>query len=1184
MSGHNSGNVVQAGSVFGGVHFYQSTPGARPVDGRLLAALRAMTVPLRLGPAARTAFTVAPGRLATYGTAVLFRDGGTDPYPCLHGAVEPGDELWALGYPRGDESAAEVAGLRCLAVLDSDHADPHPLQLLFGSPGIGSTGGPVLNWRTGSVCGLLLVTDDGLWLVPSAMIRPAAPADGAWLALMDDDQLRASGQRYPGAALRAYLADVRQLGEGHPYRPMVQQGPSLTAFYLPQHLYHESDGANRITVEALADRHEGAQVLGDPGVGKSSLVRHLASASAIRWLDDHTGTFVPIPLSARALSASGSLPGLLADGVTREIATVMDRPALVDLFEHEPMPGVPWLVLVDGLDEVLSEFDRRMVLDRVLGQRRREHYRFMVTSRPLGRGAFDRLARDYPTYVVEPFDEDELARFARAWFIDAGHDAVDIMAAEFMAQVTRSGLGRLARVPLVSMMLCIVFTGDGEDGLPRSQYAVYERFFTVLARKLETAGVREEFRRHAMTYGAAAEEAVARLVTELPALLEGIAVSQQGLGVPLDSRPILVQAVERSRVGKPPAIPDETWASFVKEALRASGLLVQTRDEFRFLHQTIGEYLAAKSLAARASTADRRVMLAPRAEWPWPHLEIIIFVVALWTVRDIDLTPQYTKLLKGRHRETNVGFLVELGRRGIPLPDRVRARVGDILAARIHSGRTMAREWLEATHWLRDLEPARAVDELARLVRDIPGNDRAIDAVTQLISLNPRRGTDLARTVSLDSAQSPVKCLALAKKIIAIDRGAGIEVLEKLARSRRMGSFAVDAATRLADANPALGLELLGRLATSRWSIEVTLTAGRALLGREGNGLAELDRVWQTMDITAADRLALVNHIARVDAVAAERRYEDLAEAKSAPAAVRVAAAQALAGLNFERGMLAFRLLASDDRLESTTRVSAAAYLADKLSQGNEVLASLAEDESMPARQRIEAARLLARSDPGLAAGVLAKVLATDGGQWQIDDVIGGLTEGERVKLMVCFVGNSAAPTEDRLAVARRLVDRGQAVEILRGLEEIAFGSAHTKPNRLSAAGLITAADEARGRTVLLELAEDERLPARSRVAAIDQLRDIDETVALDLYLRICSHPGDIAARIEAGRAVGEIDRRVGVKALTDLARTVGMRRHIRLIAEAAVDVDRGMAAKEWQYMSRYARHEMEMVLGYRLR
>lgn len=1124
FSGVNAGNVVQTGSVSGGVHFHQVAPQSRPGDRqRLLAALRVLTVPVTVADEPRTAFAVAPGRLVTFGTDLVFLDRAVSSHPCLCEAVEPGDELWALGFPKGGEATAEVVGLRCPAVI-GEHSRPQPLDLQWGTPGAGSTGGPVLNWRTGAVCGLMLVTESGVWLVPATMIERAGPAvssaDRAWLELLDDDQLRASGQRYPGVLLRTYLAEVGQVGEGHPYRPMVKQGPSLTEFYLPQHLHHESDGTHRISVDVLAERHEGAQVLGDPGVGKSSLVRHLAAESAGRWLTDGIGAFVPIPVSARALSAAGSLPRLLADGVTREIVTVVDTPALTGMFEREPMPGVPWLVLVDGLDEVLSEFDRRLVLDRVLSQRDRSTYRFLVTSRPLGSGTFTQLARKFPTYVVEPFNDEELARFAKAWFEEAGyHDAGELVEV-FTSEIARSGLGRLARVPLVSMMLCIVFVSDREEGLPRSQHAVYERFFAVLARKLEASGTREQFRDRVASFGADAQRAVAQLVTELPKLLEQIALARQGVrhGEYPDTRPVLTQAVTRSLPGKPAVIPDDTWTELVAEALRASGLLVHRRDDFRFLHQTIEEYLAAKHLAASASKAERRAMLAPQTAWPWPHLEIKIFVVALWTTTGIDVAPQLARLLKRRHRDTNAGFVVELARRGVQLPDRVRAQVCEVLVERMHSDRALFQNWLESVRWLGDLEPERAVEELERLARTQVAHDRAIDAVLELAGFDQDRGVALARWLIEAPETSPGNRFKLAKYLFGIDHQLGLSMFTELARRPDMGVLTVEAAIQVADADPVHGNDLLGWLATAHRSGTVCLAAGRALLNREPDiGIAVLDRMWYRMSVDLSLRLELTGEIAQISAEAAEWRYVELTNNQKIESSVRFAAAKELSRLDLEQCVHAMTLLVHADEVSSEVRVDAAVYLADDLGQGTDALL------------------LLARK-------LIPVVLADE------------------------------TNTHDRLAGAKTLIKLRHGTDIMPALEKIADNTRTSGQQRMTAAALLDELDPARALAAYVAIADDARESAKTRIAAADvvRLRDTDE--ALRLYLRICaaggSHP---MVRIEAGAKAGEIDKNAGITALADLVRTGTLGSHYtERIARAMLDIDQPMTIQVWRTLRRY--------------
>jgi hypothetical protein len=363
-----------------------------------------------------------------------------------------------------------------------------------------------------------------------------------------------------------------------------------------------------------------------------------------------------------------------------------------------------------------------------------------------------------------------------------------------------------------------------------------------------------------------------------------------------------------------------------------------------------------------------------------------------------------------------------------------------------------------------------------------------------------------------------------------------------------MGTLAVDAAALLAGEDRSSGTELLGWLATSQWSSEVTLAASRALLRWDEDGIAELDRVWRSMPVDFAGRLTLTDQIAQVSRSAAEWRYQDLVDAKDAPTDIRLAAAQGMARLNFEAGVRALRQLAEDA-------------------------------ETVPLTARIEAAQLLARGDARRAAGVLAEIAIAHDEHSHLAALAAGLDEEECAKAMVRFVSNSTAPTEKRMAAAMRLARLGRTAEILHDLEEIARAHATPIPDRLSAATLIAGVDQARGRKMCQELAEDQRLAGRERIAAADHVLHIDEPFALALYLRISTNSRDAESRIEAALKAGDIDRREGIAALADLALSGSMDRHLYDIAQAAIRLDAEVAVVQWRYLPKDAREAMQRAV-----
>ncbi len=325
--------------------------------------------------------------------------------------VDPGDELWAFGHPTGQYRGGEPVVYRYEG--PSQAADGAVLlRATQGTTWPGHSGSPVLNWRTGAICGVVRLgsASDGApraRLIPSAAITaafpwldahpPWAPYQHDWLDLLDDRQLRAAGFRYAGPRLRGYLQAARDAAREHPYL-LTQAAPPLTTVYLRQQATRqpgpqvEPDGearppeaaASPIEADSLLEYHCGAQVIGGPGAGKSSLLRYITDVTASRWLDGQDAGYVPVRVPAKALCDGRALPDALAKAVVAEIGAKVTDLDLAGLFADEPVADVPWLVLVDGVDELLEGRLRHQALDAVAYHRRHSPtYRFIVTSRPL---------------------------------------------------------------------------------------------------------------------------------------------------------------------------------------------------------------------------------------------------------------------------------------------------------------------------------------------------------------------------------------------------------------------------------------------------------------------------------------------------------------------------------------------------------------------------------------------------------------------------------------------------------------------------------------------------------------------------------------------------------------------------------------------------------------------------------
>lgn len=143
------------------------------------------------------------------------------PVACLATQVEPGDELWAYGHPDGTYRRGDV--FRSIYDGPSVAADgTELLRVTEGRAIEGFSGGPVLSWRTGGVCGVLRRADappggpPGARLVGAARVFDAyphlkppstlTPERLPWIRLLNEEQLAAGRWCYPGGQYRVTAA------------------------------------------------------------------------------------------------------------------------------------------------------------------------------------------------------------------------------------------------------------------------------------------------------------------------------------------------------------------------------------------------------------------------------------------------------------------------------------------------------------------------------------------------------------------------------------------------------------------------------------------------------------------------------------------------------------------------------------------------------------------------------------------------------------------------------------------------------------------------------------------------------------------------------------------------------------------------------------------------------------------
>jgi hypothetical protein len=156
-------------------------------------------------------------------------------------------------------------------------------------------------------------------------------------------------------------------------------------------------------------------VLGDPGSGKSTFLRHIAYAMACGTTEDvGQATLERLPIFVRIVHFSRAQADnrtLTLDAYIREVC----EPKWCPLFQHALDAGEA-LVLLDGLDEVVDAHQRKSIAEAI--QTLVADYpsnAFLVTSRIVGYQAA-RLSGDFSHHTIQPLPLKRIAEFVGKWY------------------------------------------------------------------------------------------------------------------------------------------------------------------------------------------------------------------------------------------------------------------------------------------------------------------------------------------------------------------------------------------------------------------------------------------------------------------------------------------------------------------------------------------------------------------------------------------------------------------------------------------------------------------------------------------------------------------------------------------------------------------------------------------------
>jgi hypothetical protein len=387
----------------------------------------------------------------------------------------------------------------------------------------------------------------------------------------------------------------------------------------------------------VVTRYEKVVILGDPGSGKTTLLRYLALKHAQALQDGLTeasgdlGT-ARFPIAVRIADyAEYGLPGgkALSDFVVDDcLMHECPKEGLADLLATKLRQG-NCLILLDGLDEIVSADDRRSVVRRIEEFVRRYDdvsNRFVASSRLAGYRSAP-LGEPFAHYTVQEMNETQIHRFLDLWCraVEAaetpdlspeGREVTARREVDSMMQAVKHapGVRRLAANPLLLRILAEIHRKGAQ--LPQRRIELYRLAAETLARTWRTAqGVHES--------ALVRDEYLTPLLSKLAYWLH----VNKPTGFATEREVYEVLGEEWAQLHDQTWRPDapnsqirEKVSTFLVQVREHTGLFVERAPQrYGFMHLTFEEYYAARYLVARSKTRAtllRHYLHDPRWEEP----------------------------------------------------------------------------------------------------------------------------------------------------------------------------------------------------------------------------------------------------------------------------------------------------------------------------------------------------------------------------------------------------------------------------------------------------------------------------------------------------------------------------------------------------------------------------------------
>ncbi|GAB2982419.1 hypothetical protein LWP59_16770 [Amycolatopsis acidiphila] len=620
------------------------------------------------------------------------------------------------------------------------------------------------------------------------------------------------------------------------------------------------------------------------------------------------------------------------------------------------------------------------------------------------------------------------------------------------------------------------------------------------------------------------------------------------------------------------AYPRFAWPAELSEADRrqavvqmidSSGIAIADHNDFTFARPDVEAYLAAGHIVRSHPRGPRRwdprtwKYLAPQPTWPWPHIELSLFLAALWwPAARTAVERQLGRLLSERHRNPNVRFVIELVRRDLLPGSDVGRQTTELLRHALADDRLADQDWMNTAVWLHQIDPKAAVAELDDFIR-VPlqaiSDQRKLLATVELMKHAPDRGRKNLEILAANLTGTPRDRLKTARLIGDIDPAPGIRAMLQLASTPDMHEFRADAA--IAAGSPDLLADLVEH--GHGLSDDTRLRLSTELLGRDRvTGIAAAERF--AVAATPKTRLRIAELLRSYDPQKAVQITSAVARTADhrGDGELRLRAVILIGEIDPAQAIPALTRLSADSSVSDEVRFDAAKHIAAEHQGPITALVELVGAPDVDWTYRAAAAKEAGKTDPVTGARLLIATANTgppsDAARLDLLKKAHALDPGTAAEQLVELAGRKRVAGRIRLEAGNLAGPKLSKPRRIALYSDIATSTNDDNTAR-EAAQKVLATDPVRGRQLMAVLADRKKASFTYRLTAakeggseaIRPLRDLAGTARPD------------AIRLEAAQTLLKFDRTSARSALKRLVQS-GQPGKVRI--EAALSLPRTSA------------------------